>query len=181
VSAVLAALAGDALGPPRWSAIALITLGCLLAAGRDARSREPGAESGALPAAGAALLFGGAYWLQGRFVIPALGTLVPVWSYYVLGTVSMPLAAWVYGIPLRRPSPSTLGWIAATTVLAVAGYLALTAGLATSFPVIVPVLSAFSSAITVLLGQVILRERGTVWSWLGLAAVTAGLILLRAV
>ena len=181
VSAVLSALAGDALGLPRWIAIALITLGCLLAAGRDAQSREPGAESGALPAAGAALLFGVAYWLQGRFVIPALGTLVPVWSYYLLGTVLMPLAAWIYGIPLRKPSPSTFRWIGATTILAVAGYLALTAGLATSFPVIVPVLSAFSSAITVLLGQVILRERGTIWSWLGLAAVTSGLILLRAV
>ncbi|HWF63782.1 MAG TPA: DMT family transporter [Rhizomicrobium sp.] len=181
VSAVLAALAGDTLGLPRWSAIALITLGCLLAAGRDARSRAPGGENGALPGAGAALLFGVAYWLQGRFVIPALGTLAPVWSYYVLGTVLMPLAARVCGISLKTPSQSALGWIAITTVLAVAGYLALTAGLATSFPVIVPVLSAFSSAITVLLGQVFLREHGTVWSWLGLAAVTAGLIVLRAV
>jgi drug/metabolite transporter (DMT)-like permease len=180
VSAVLAALAGDALGLPRWTAIALITLGCVLAARRP-QSRAAGAESGARPAAGAALLFGLAYWLQGRFVIPTLGTLVPVWSYYVLGAVLMPLAAWAYAIPLQKPSPSALGWIAATTMLAVAGYLALTAGLAMPFPVIVPVLSAFSSAITVLLGQVILRERGTVWSWLGLAAVIAGLTLLRAV
>ena len=45
---------------------------------------------------------------------------------------------------------------------------------------IVPVLSAFSSAITVLLGQVILKERGTVQGWMGLAAITAGLIVLRA-
>ena len=52
--------------------------------------------------------------------------------------------------------------------------------MATSFPVIVPVLSAFSSAITVLLGQVILKERGTVQGWMGLAAITAGLIVLRA-
>ena len=181
VSAALAALAGDALGLPRWIAIALITLGCLLAAGRDARSREPGAESGAVPAAGAALLFGLAYWLQGRFVIPTLSTLAPVWSYYALGTVLMPLAAWIYDIPLRRPSSSAFGWIAATTALAVAGYLALTAGLATSFPVIVPVLSAFSGAITVLLGQLKLKECGTIWNWLGLAAVTSGLILLRSV
>ena len=181
VSAVLAAATGDALGPPKWTAIALISLGCLLAAGRDAQSQKSHAESGALPAAGAALLFGTAFWLQGRFVIPTLGTLVPVWSYYVLGALLLPLAAWIDGIPLQKPSPSILGWIAATTVLAVAGYLALTAGLATSFPVIAPVLSAFSSAITVLLGQLILSERGTARSWLGLAAVTAGLIVLRAV
>jgi uncharacterized membrane protein len=113
-------------------------------------------------------------------VIPGLGTLAPVWSYYVLGSVLMPLIARVYGFPLKMPKTSALGWIAATTLFAVAGYLALTTGLATSFPVIVPVLSAFSSAITVLLGQMVLKERGTVQSWVGLAAITAGLIVLRA-
>lgn len=180
VTALLLALAGTALGLPRWTAIALITLGCVLAASGGS-TREPDSRSGALPAAGAALLFGVAYWLQGRLVIPTLGTLVPVWSYYVLGSALMPLAAWIYGIKLERPAVPALGWIAATTILATAAYLALTAGLATSFPVIVPVLSAFSSAITVILGQAILKERGTVQSWMGLAAITAGLIVLRAV
>jgi uncharacterized membrane protein len=180
ISALLSALAGEALGASRWIAIVLITLGCMLAAGRDAKARAP-AESGALPAAGAALLFGLAYWLQARLVIPALGSLAPVWSYYVLGSLLMPLVARIYGISLRMPGNGALGWIAATTFFAVAGYLALTTGLATSFPVIVPVLSAFSSAITVLLGQLILKERGTVQGWMGLAAITLGLIILRAV
>ncbi|HXR95851.1 MAG TPA: hypothetical protein VN718_08230 [Rhizomicrobium sp.] len=180
VAALLSALTGEALAPSGWSAIALITLGCILAAGRDGETREPGTESGAFSAAGAALLFGLAYWLQGRFVIPQLGTLAPVWSYYVLGAMLMPLVARVCGISLKPPSRPAMGWIAATTALAVAAYLALTAGLATSFPVIVPVLSALSSAVTVILGQLILKERGTVQSWMGLAAITAGLILLRA-
>jgi drug/metabolite transporter (DMT)-like permease len=181
VSALLSAIAGEVLSTPKWSAIALITLGCVFAAGRDAQTHEPASESGAIPAAGAALLFGMAYWLQARLVIPQLGTLAPVWSYYVLGGLLMPLAARIFGVSLKIPSPPALGWIAATTVLATAAYLALTAGLATSFPVIVPVLSAFSSAITVILGQVFLKERGTVRSWMGLAAITAGLIVLRAV
>ena len=181
VAALLSALTGEALDPAKWSAIALITLGCVLAAGQDGETREPGTESGAFPAAGAALLFGLAYWLQGRFVIPRLGTLAPVWSYYVLGALAMPLAARVYGISLKPPSRRAMGWIAATTALAVAGYLALTAGLATSFPVIVPVLSALSSAVTVVLGRVILNERGTIRSWLGVATITAGLIVLRVV
>ena len=92
----------------------------------------------------------------------------------------MPLAARIFGLSLKMAKAGALGWIAATTIFAVAGYLALTTGLATSFPVIVPVLSAFSSAITVLLAQVILKERGTVQGWVGLAAITAGLIVLRA-
>src|SRR6185312_9089292 len=103
VAALLSALTGEALAPSGWSAIALITLGCILAAGRDGETREPGTESGAFSAAGAALLFGLAYWLQGRFVIPQLGTLAPVWSYYVLGAMLMPLVARVCGISLKPP------------------------------------------------------------------------------
>ncbi|HEX4370479.1 MAG TPA: hypothetical protein VH019_03955 [Rhizomicrobium sp.] len=181
VSALLSALAGASLDAPKWIAIALITIGCVLAAGRGkgtGPSRDT--ESGAFPAAGAALLFGLAYWLQGRWVIPRLGTLAPVWSYYVLGGLLMPVAARIFGLSLKMPKAGALRWIAATTIFAVAAYLTLTTGLATSFPVIVPVLSAFSSAITVLLGQVILKERGTVQGWAGLAAITAGLIVLRA-
>lgn len=181
VSALLAALAGQPLGFPRWTAVALITLGCMLAAGRGEDPRESSTESGALAAAGAALLFGFAYWLQGRLVIPRLGTLAPVWSYYVLGAVLMPLIARLYGVSLKIPPPGALGWIAATTALATGAYLSLTAGLGTSFPVIVPVLSALSSAITVTLGQVILKEQGSIRSWAGLAAITIGLIVLRAI
>jgi drug/metabolite transporter (DMT)-like permease len=182
VTAVLSALAGTTLGFPRWTAIVLITIGCMLAAGRSTDARKAqGDESGALPAAGAALLFGLAYWLQARLVIPVLGTLTPVWSYYVLGGLLMPLIARIYGVSLKVPERRALGWIAATTILATAAYLTLTAGLATSFPVIVPVLSAFSSAITVILGQAILKEHGTIRSWAGLAAITLGLIVLRAV
>jgi drug/metabolite transporter (DMT)-like permease len=181
VSALLAALAGQPFGLPRWTAVALITIGCMLAAARGEEADEPGSESGALPAAGAALLLGLAYWLQGRFAIPKLGTLAPVWSYYILGAALMPLIARLYGISLRTPSSAALRWIGAATVLATGAYLALTAGLATSFPVIVPVLSALSSAITVVLGQVILKEQGTIRSWAGLAAITAGLIVLRAI
>jgi len=181
VSALLSALAGASLDAPKWIAIALITIGCVLAASRGKEAKGPrDTESGALAAAGAALLFGIAYWLQALWVIPRLGTLVPVWSYYVLGGVLMPLAARIYGLSLKMPKMGAFGWIAATTIFAVTGYLTLTTGLATSFPVIVPVLSAFSSAITVLLGQVILKERGTVQGWMGLAAITAGLIVLRA-
>lgn len=180
VSALLSAFTGAMLGLPRWAAIILITLGCVLAAGRDAEAHESRTQTGAFPAAGAALLFGMAFWLQAWLVIPHLGSMVPVWSYYVLGSALMPVIARIYGISLKMPPRAAMGWITATTIFAVAAYLTLTAGLATSFAVIVPVLSAFSSAITVILGQIFLKERGSARSWLGLAAITAGLIVLRA-
>lgn len=156
--------------------------GCVLAAGRgeqapDAQDRE----SGTVPAAGAALLFGMAYWVQGRQVTPTLGAWAPVWLLYPWWrTALMPLAARTRGISLEVPSPIAFGWIGATTVLAVAAYLALTAGLATAFPLIASVLSTLSSALTVVLGQAILKERGTTRSWRGLVAITAWLLMLRA-
>jgi len=180
VSALLSALAGEQLGVQRWIAIALITAGAVLVAGRERRDAQAAGASGALSAAGAAVLFGLAFWLQARLVIPATGSLAPVWSYYILGAILMPLLAWMRGISIARPSPRATAWIAATTVLAVAAYLALSAGLATHFPVVATVLSALSSTVTVVLGQLILKERGTVQGWAGLAAITAGLIVLRA-
>jgi drug/metabolite transporter (DMT)-like permease len=179
VSALLSALAGEQLGVQKWIAIALITAGAVLVAGRERRD-APAAASGALPAAGAAVLFGVAFWLQARLVIPAMGSLTPVWSYYLLGAILMPLVARMRGISIARPAAGAITWIAATTALAVGAYLALSAGLATHFPVVATVLSALSSTVTVVLGQLILKERGTIQGWAGLAAITAGLIVLRA-
>lgn len=180
VSALLSALAGEQLGVQRWIAVAIITAGAVLVAGREHRDAQATATSGALPAAGAAVLFGLAFWLQAHLVIPAMGSLAPVWSYYLLGAILMPLLARMRGISIARPPPRAAAWIASTTVLAVGAYLALSAGLATHFPVVATVLSALSSTVTVVLGQLILKERGTVRGWAGLAAITAGLIVLRA-
>jgi len=181
VSALLSALAGERLGVQRWIAVVLITAGSALVAARRRSDVQATGASGAFSAAGAAVLFGLAYWLQARLVIPAMGSLAPVWSYYLVGAILMPLLARMRGISIARPSLRALTWIAATTILAVAAYLALSAGLATHFPVIATVLSALSSAVTVMLGQLFLKERGTVQGWAGLAAITAGLIVLRAV
>lgn len=180
VTALLSAFTGEQLGAQRWVAVALITAGAILVAGRERRDAQAAGTNGALPAAGAALLFGVAYWLQARLVIPATGSLTPVWSYYLLGAILMPSLGWMRGISIAYPSPPALAWIAATTILAVGAYLALSAGLGTHFPVIATVLSTLSSAITVVLGQLILKERGTIRGWAGLAAITAGLIVLRA-
>jgi drug/metabolite transporter (DMT)-like permease len=181
VSALLSAFAGEQLGAQRWIAVALIAAGSVLVAARGRRAVQANGTSGALPAAGAALLFGVAYWLQARLVIPATGSLAPVWSYYLLGAILMPLVAWRRDISIALPSRRDGTWIAATTALAVAAYLALSAGLATHFAVIATVLSALSSAVTVVLGHLILKERSTVRGWAGLAAITVGLIVLRAV
>jgi drug/metabolite transporter (DMT)-like permease len=180
VSALLSALAGEQLGARRWIAIALVATGSVLVAGRRRSDMQATGSSGALAATGAAVLFGLAYWLQARLVIPTMGSLAPVWSYYLLGAILMPLMARVWGISIARPSHRVMTWIAATTALAVAAYLALSAGLATHFPVVATVVSTLSSAVTVVLGQLILNERGTIRGWAGLAAITAGLIVLRA-
>jgi drug/metabolite transporter (DMT)-like permease len=178
VTALLAGLAGMRLAPAQWGAIFLVMAGSALVAAR--RGPRGSRESGALPAAGAALLFGVAYWLEATLVIPWTGTLATVWSYYLLGGLAMPLVAVSTRISIRPPSLSAFAWIAATTLFASAAYLTITAGLATDFPAIVAVLSALSSAVTVLLGQIILKENGTAKSWAGLATITAGLILLKA-
>ena len=40
-----------------------------------------------LPLGIAALLYGVSFWWQGRYSVPALGVLIPTWSYYTMGAV----------------------------------------------------------------------------------------------
>ncbi len=61
----------------------------------------------------------------------------------------------------------------------VAGFVALTAGLATGRVAIVVALSSLTSAITVLLGRVVSDMRVAAYQWLAIAAIVTGLILVR--
>ena len=66
-----------------------------------------------------------------------------------------------------------------TGSLALAGFAALTAGLATGELAIVTVLSSLQSAVTVGLACIVLRERLARHQWLGVAVVVTGLALVQ--
>ncbi len=180
VSALLSLLSGETFSLLSWVGLATTFAGGLLAA--TPRRRAEGAVpvvSGAQLAAFAAVLYGVAFWLQGRYSVPQLGVLIPTWSYYAMGSIT----AFAWGrarrLPWAVPALPELRLAVATTGLACVGSLALAAGQLTGQVAVATLLSALASAVTVLLARATLKEDVPVHGWIGLFLVIAGLVVLR--
>ncbi|HEX4766193.1 MAG TPA: DMT family transporter [Lichenihabitans sp.] len=185
VTAVLSLVSGETIGMVAILGLALVMAGSVLVclpprateAGHDPHS--VGDRAGLAYAIVACVGFGVQFWIQGRFATPGLGAVVPVWLYYAISTVLLAAAALVLRPSLALSRPDA-GAVLGTGAIAVFGYLAVSAGLATGQVAIVTVLSSLQSAITVGLACLFLGERLAVHQWLGVAIVAGGLALIRA-
>jgi drug/metabolite transporter (DMT)-like permease len=177
VTALLSALSGERFTEAATLGLGLVIAGaCTVAIRRDAGGAT--SHTGLGWAVAAALAFGAGFWLQGRFAVPALGAVVPVWTLYAAESLLVAILALSVGGNLALPQ--RLGALLAASGLGLGGFIALTLGLATGRLAVVVALSSVTSAITVLLGRVLDGARLAVHQWLAVAAVVAGLVLLRA-
>ncbi|HTT01986.1 MAG TPA: DMT family transporter [Steroidobacteraceae bacterium] len=130
-------------------------------------------------ALGAAVGYGVGFWVQGRLAIPALGALLPVWITYATAVVllgCLGLSAHVnLALPERAASISVFG----SGALGAAGFLSMSAGLATGRVALVAVLSSLTSAITVFVGRTLGDTHLALHQWLAIALIVAGLMLVR--
>lgn len=180
VSALLSLLSGESFSVLSWAGLATTFAGGLLAA--TPRRRTEGTvhgASGAQLAAGAAVLYGVAFWLQGRYSVPRLGVLIPTWSYYSMGSATALLWGQASRLRWAVPTPAQATLALSTTGLACVGSLALAAGQVTGQVAVATLLSALASAVTVLLARAVLKEDVPVHGWIGLILVIAGLVALR--
>ena len=184
VTAALSLAGGETIGRPAVAGIAAIVVGGLLvsiptwdASGvRDGGS--PDGRAGALWAMAACIGYGVQFWVQGRFAAPHLGAVVPVGIYYAFSTLALALAAVIRRPALAlssRDAASVLG----TGAVAVLGFVAVSAGLATGQVAVVTVLGSLQSAIAVGLACALLGEQLARHQWLGVAVIVAGLGLVR--
>jgi uncharacterized membrane protein len=188
VTAVLSALSGERFTVAATLGLALVIAGACTVAIRPHPHPQPaatagtqsgGAHSGFGWAAAAALAFGAGFWLQGQYAVPALGAVVPVWTMYAAESVVIAAVGMTTCASLAPPERASMAMLLAAAGLGVAGFVALTLGLATGRLAIVVALSSVTSAITVLLGRVLDGARLAVHQWLAVAAVVGGLMLLR--
>ncbi len=185
VTAVLSLVGGERIGTAAILGIALVMVGSVLVclptratvAGGDPQPR--GDRAGLAYAVTACIGFGVQFWIQGRFATPGLGAFIPVWLYYAISTLILAAAALVLR-PSLALSRLDAGAVLGTGAVAVVGYLAVSAGLATGQVAVVTVLSSLQSAITVGLACLFLGERLALRQWLGVAIVAGGLGLLHA-
>lgn len=181
VSTALAVLTGEHLSPPAAVGIALTVLGIAVTAMRrgpklaDATHGTAGIGWAMLAACG----YGATLWLQGRYVMPHMGPVAPLW----IGTLCA-LTVTVTMARLRRHSlslpplkllPFTWGYGTLTAF----AYLSMALGLMTGKVAIVAVLSSLCSTITALMGFFLLKERLARRQWLGIALILVGVVLIN--
>lgn len=181
VGALIALAFGEKVKPMALAGLFLAVAGAIATAVPSAQEKNKNAvrSTGALLALAAAVLYGCGFWMQGRFAVPSLGALIPIWSYYTLGSITLLTVAVVGRKNMRPPTRHEAPALYATAILAVAGYGALLRGQATGQVAVVTALSSAASAVTVLLARVFLKQAVTVHGWVGLAAVVMGLAILR--
>ncbi len=183
VTAALSLASGEAIGLRAVAGIGVIVVGGLLV---SVPAPVPGARDGTGPNSRAGTIwavlacagYGVQFWIQGRFAVPRLGAVVPVWIYYTFSTLALAVAAAVRHPSLalsRRDAVSVFG----TGAVAALGFLVVSLGLGTGQIAIVTVLSSLQSAVTVGLACAFLKERLARHQWLGVAAVVVGLGLVR--
>jgi drug/metabolite transporter (DMT)-like permease len=184
VTAALAALSGEALSSITIGGIATTVAGVALASTPAPRGGGAApARQRSLRGVGWALLASAGYglgsWVQGRFAVPALGYIVPMWLYYAMGVVIMAALA----VPARQSllPPPLRAWpvVFGTGGFSVGAYTAFAAGLATGRIAEVTVLSTLSSGVAALLGRIVLHEQLARHQWAGVLAILAGIALIN--
>ena len=180
VTTVLSLVSGEEVGGAALTGLALCTLGVLLVTSTGKVQGQPRMPRTALYLALlASLCFGVGLWLQGLFALPRLGSLPTLWLFYVLSVVGLLVLLLPQARSLFMPSARVWAILAVISMLSLAGWVALALGAMTGAVAVVTVLSTLSGGVTALLGVLLRGERLNRWQGLGVAAILAGVVLLR--
>lgn len=181
VSAILSFVTGEKLTVGAGAGLALAALGAVLSASppSDTKASHTPKQSGWIFAAGSALFFGVAYWVQGKYSVPVFGALGTIWIHYLFATAVVAVLALARRQSIRMTSLKDTGLVLATALLACGGYLALAFGQAAGSIAVATALSAGASAITVMLAWIFTREKVSMAGWIGVACVVAGVATLH--
>lgn len=125
----------------------------------------------------AAITYGSSFWILGRFVIPEIGGVLPIWFARLISPLLLLGFAWATRRNLSVPERSW-GMAMAIGALATVATVSVAVGSTLGPVAVVTVLGSLSAAITVLLALVFLRERLVGHQWVGVVAALVGILLL---
>jgi drug/metabolite transporter (DMT)-like permease len=129
-------------------------------------------------AALACIGYGLSFWIQGRYVNPELGPLLPVALYYLISTIFL-ISATAVLRPALALSWSQARLVVGISLAAIGGFYSLSVGLGTGHIAVVTAVGSLQSAVTVALAAFFLGERLAAHHWIGVAAIIVGLSLIR--
>lgn len=176
IAAVLAVVAGEALGVGVGVTLAVIVAGVLLASAAPGRDEDGDARRTVLLAGGAALAFGASLYAIARVSeeLPLVWTLLPA---RVIGVAAVALPFVLSG--RLRLTRAALPFVVGSGLAEVAGVASYALGARDGIAVSAVLASQFA-AIAVLFAYLLFRERPTRLQFAGIAAVAVGVGVLSA-
>ncbi len=112
------------------------------------------------------------------WTVPILGTIWPTWIIRLVALLLLGALAPVFGQKLSGPVRSLWPMLVAVGLLDTSAFLIYSLAITTAFTSVVAVLSSLFSVVTVVLAQVLLRERLSRAQWLALIGVFSGVGLI---
>ncbi|KAB0493904.1 DMT family transporter [Pseudomonas vancouverensis] len=127
----------------------------------------------------AALLYGTSFWLQGRFVLPALGPVTMLWLAYLVGLMVLVVIVLRIDDGLKIPPLKNCLTLTGASLMNLGGFSAFAWGAVAGSVSVVTVISTLSGGIAAIMGYVFFKERLTTVQVLGVLLVLFGAFVLH--
>lgn len=158
--------------------LAVVLAGVIAVAVPAKGTSTAGQQRGTIAALAAAFLFGTAFFILGKEIVPTLGSVVPAFLSRVVSPVLLGASALVFRLSLAPPPRSLWSTMIAATALACIATVVTGMGSKDGDSSVVAVLGSFSVVVTVLIATVVLREKLALHQRLGVLVALVGIPLL---
>jgi len=188
LTAILAFLTGERIGPVKGAGLAVVLVGVILtgtsfsqnnqdnAAGQSGKTQITAAK-GLWWAIAAAVGFGILFWFLGFYVVPAVGSSVSVWVMRLTAIIGMFLISAPSRQSVALPNGKVWWLLFAVGLMDTAAFIMNNVGLHIGPVSVVSVLASLYGAVTVVLSWIFLRERLDRSQWVGIFILFGGIVM----
>lgn len=127
----------------------------------------------------AALFYGTSFWLQGQFVLPALGPVMMLWLAYLIGLMVLVVIVLKLEDGLKIPALKNCLTLTGASLMNLGGFSSFAWGAVAGSVSVVTVISTLSGGIAAILGYVFFKERLAKIQVLGVVLVMLGAFVLH--
>ncbi|MGY2261336.1 EamA family transporter [Pseudomonas sp. SDO55104_S430] len=181
VTTLLSWAGGEQISLLQWACIALCVIGVILSSAH-ANPKVPHttqATSSIAYALLAAGFYGTSFWLQGHFVLPALGPVTMLWLAYFIGLIVLVAIVLKMDDGLKIPPLKNCLTLTGASLMNLGGFSAFAWGAVAGSVSVVTVISTLSGGIAAILGYLFFKERLERVQVMGVVLVLLGAFVLH--
>lgn len=181
VTTLLSWAAGEHISLLQLSCIALCVIGVVLSSihSDPKMPHTTQASSSVTYALLAAVFYGTSFWLQGHFVLPAIGPVTMLWLAYLIGLIVLVVIVLRIDDGLKIPPLKNCVTLTGASLMNLGGFSSFAYGAVAGSVSVVTVISTLSGGIAAILGYLFFKERLTTVQVLGVVLVLLGAFVLH--